>query len=101
MWLDKEEQSRWAYKQCLNGKDTKEYRNLIVSSSSAYSYCKHIKNTEEMRNKITDPFWAFCYCKDIEYDERMAKIVLNNKEYPVLVKQIKIVRRKKSGSIRK
>jgi hypothetical protein len=94
MWLDKKEQSMWAYRQCLEGNDTEETRNLIVTSAAAFLYCKHIKNVEEMRNKIIDPFWVFSYCEDIKYDKKLAKIVLNNNKYPVLTNTLKKLRRK-------
>ena len=59
MWLDKKEQSEWAYEQCLklkkeNKEDIDEIWKLITDSYDAYWYCRCVKDRPEVRKYIKE-----------------------------------------------
>jgi len=71
---DKEEISKWAYYQCLNGNDTQEMRDLITDSNWAYSYCRDVKDRKEIWSKIKCSYWAHCYCKFVKDKPEVRKL---------------------------
>ena len=52
MWIDKKEQSSWARQQCLNGKDSKEIRDLL-DGFDLYMYCKIKKPRKDLMEKLS------------------------------------------------
>ena len=71
---DKWQMSRWAYRQCLNGNDTPEMRNLITNEYVACLYCIDVKDIKEMWYKIKDPSWAEVYCKHVKNRQEVRKL---------------------------
>ena len=52
MWLEKEEQNKWALHQCNIGNDTEEIRDLIDIPLYCYIYYTKIKKNSKVKKRI-------------------------------------------------
>lgn len=56
--VDKKEMSEWAFRQCWDGNDTTEIRNLINDAVWVYAYYTLINDRKEMKLKISNKEWS-------------------------------------------
>lgn len=80
MWLEPNEFSYWAYRQCLelkqqNLKDKDELWKLITHEESACLYCKFIKDRPQVRKYIVSSIHAHWYCMNVEERPEIRKLI--------------------------
>ena len=101
MWLNKKEQSKWAYLECYKIKYTKkkikhnifknldktvprknwkvpeELKDLITTSEDCLDFCRYIENDFDIRSRITKSNHALEFCEFVVDDPEVRKKITN------------------------